>query len=121
MKYTPDHEWLRVEADGLCTVGITRHAQDALGDLVYIELPEIGRHFARSEEACVIESVKAAGDVKMPVAGTVVAVNATLVDAPEKVNAEAEGEGWFRTLKPDDPADAETLLDETAYLALLEQ
>lgn len=121
MKYTPDHEWLRLEADGLCTVGFARSAQDELGDLVYIELPEVGRHFARGEEACVIESVKAAGDVKMPVAGTVIAVNTTLVDAPEKVNADAEGEGWFLKLKPDDPADTETLLDETAYLALLEQ
>ncbi|SFN04370.1 glycine cleavage system H protein [Formivibrio citricus] len=121
MKYTPDHEWLRVETDGTVTIGITHHAQDALGDLVFVELPEIGKHFAKEEPACVIESVKAAGDVKMPVAGTILAVNEALVDAPEKVNEDAEGEGWFIRVKPDDIADVDGLMDEAAYKALLNE
>lgn len=120
MKYTPDHEWLRVETDGTVTVGITHHAQDALGDLVFVELPEVGKHFAKEETACVIESVKAAGDVKMPIAGTILAINAALVDAPEKVNEDAEGEGWFIKIQPDDLTEADGLLDEAAYKALLD-
>lgn len=119
-KYTADHEWLQAEADGTFTIGITRHAQDALGDLVFVELPEVGKHFAKDAPACVIESVKAAGDVKMPVAGTILAVNEALADAPEKVNEDAEGEGWFIRVRPDNAADAEGLLDEAAYLALLD-
>lgn len=120
MKYTPDHEWLQIEADGTVTVGITHHAQDALGDLVFVELPEVGKHFAKDEAACVIESVKAAGDVKLPIAGTVIAVNQALVDTPELVNEDAEGAGWFIKLQPDNLADADALLDETAYKSLLD-
>ena len=121
MKFTPDHEWLRVEADNTVIIGITHHAQDALGDLVFVELPEIGKHFAKDEAACVIESVKAAGDVKMPIAGTILAVNDALVDAPEKVNEDAEGEGWFIKVQPDNLADIDGLLDEAAYKALLNE
>ncbi len=121
MKYTPDHEWLRAEADGTLTIGITHHAQDALGDLVFVELPAVGKHFAKDEPACVIESVKAAGDVKMPIAGTILAVNEALVDSPEKVNEDAEGAGWFIRVQPDNLADADGLLDEAAYKALLNE
>lgn len=120
MKYTPDHEWLRVEPDGSVTVGITHHAQDALGDLVFVELPAVGKHFAKDEAACVIESVKAAGDVKLPIAGTVIAINEALVDAPEKVNADAEGEGWFIKVKPDNLDDVDGLLSEAEYKALVD-
>lgn len=119
MKYTPDHEWLRAEADGSITIGITHHAQDALGDLVFVELPAVGKHFAKDEPACVIESVKAAGDVKMPIAGTILAVNEALADTPETVNQDAEGAGWFIKVKPDNLADADGLLDAAAYKAML--
>ena len=119
MKYTPDHQWLRAETDGSVTIGITHHAQDALGDLVFVELPETGKHFAKDALVCVIESVKAAGEVKMPIAGTILAVNESLVDAPEKVNEDAEGEGWFIKVQPDNLADADGLLDEAAYKAML--
>ena len=120
MKYTHDHEWLRIESDGTVTIGITHHAQDALGDLVFVELPEVGKHFAKGEAACVIESVKAAGDVKLPIGGTILSVNAALADNPEKVNEDAEGEGWFITIQPDNLADADGLLDAAAYKALLD-
>ena len=118
MRYTEDHEWVRKESDGTVTVGITDHAQDALGDIVFIEMPEVGRHFAKGEPACVVESVKAAADVKLPFAGSIVAVNDALPDDPAKVNSDPLTEGWFVRAKPDDPADLDSLLDEAAYAAL---
>ena len=121
MKYSQDHQWLRVEADGSATVGITAHAQDALGDLVFVELPAIGKHFAKDEVACVIESVKAAGEVKMPIAGTVTAINQELADAPELANDDPLGAGWFIKIQPDDLGEADSLLDEAAYKAWLDE
>lgn len=119
MKYTADHEWLRAETDGTVTIGITHHAQDALGDLVFVELPAVGKRFAKDEVACVIESVKAAGDIKLPIACSIVAINAALVDAPEAVNEDAEGAGWFIRVQPDDIGELDGMLDAAAYKALL--
>ena len=118
LRYTEDHEWIRAESDGTATIGITDHAQDALGDVVFVEMPEVGKHFAAGDAICVVESVKAAADVKMPVAGTVTAVNEALPDEPAKVNGDPLGEGWFVRIKPDDPAAIDALLDEAAYQAL---
>jgi glycine cleavage system H protein len=114
LKYTESHEWIRAEQDGTLTVGITDHAQEALGDLVFIELPAIGRTAKAGEAIAVVESVKAASDIYAPVAGQVVAVNAEVVDAPEKVNADAYAH-WFYKLKPAKPADVGNLLDAAAY------
>lgn len=114
IKYTEDHEWLRVE-DGVATVGITDYAQNALGDIVFVQLPDVGAHFARGDEAAVIESVKAAGELKMPLAGTVLEVNAALVDAPATVNEDPLGAGWFIRVRLDDPSAADGLLDLAAY------
>ena len=119
LRYTEDHEWVRVEEDGTATIGITDHAQDALGDIVFIEVPEIGRHFAKGEPACVVESVKAAADVKMPIAGTVVAVNEALPDDPAKVNTGPLTDGWFMRIAPDDASDIDALMDDAAYSALI--
>ena len=118
MRYTEDHEWVRLESDGTVTIGITDHAQDALGDIVFVEMPEIDRHFAKGDAACVVESVKAAADLKMPVAGTIVAVNDALPDDPAKVNSDPLAAGWFVRAKPDDPADIDLLLDDAAYALL---
>ena len=120
MHYTEDHEWVRTEADGTATVGITDHAQDALGDIVFIELPEIDRHFAKGDAACVVESVKAAADVKMPIAGTIVAVNGALPDDPSKVNTDPMTDGWFLRIRPDSASDVDALLDDAAYAALVQ-
>lgn len=120
LKYTPSHEWLRREADGTLTVGITDHAQEALGDLVYIELPAIGAHFAAEKEIAVVESVKAAADVYAPVSGTVTAVNQEAVDAPEGVNRDAYG-NWLFRLQPDNAADFDALLDAAAYAKVAEE
>ena len=117
-RYTEDHEWLRMESDGTVTIGITDHAQDALGDIVFVEMPDVDRHFTKGEAACVVESVKAAADVKMPLAGTVVAVNDALPDDPSKVNSDPLAAGWFLRVRPDEPSDLDLLLDETAYAAL---
>lgn len=119
MKYTTDHEWIRLESDGTATVGITDHAQSELGDVVFVELPEVGRAVQQGEQAAVVESVKAAGEVGAPVAGTVVAVNENLAGDPAKVNADPYGEGWFYRLQPGNPADLDGLLDEAAYRALV--
>ena len=115
-KYTASHEWVRSEPDGTLSTGITDHAQDALGDLVFIELPAVGRALRAGEACAVVESVKAASDVYAPVAGTVIAVNDAVVASPEKVNADAYG-NWLYRLKPADPADAAKLLDAAAYIA----
>lgn len=114
LKYTKSHEWLRREADGTLTVGITDHAQEALGDLVFIELPEVGAHFAAEKEIAVVESVKAAADVYAPVNGTVIAVNQDVVDAPESLNQDAYA-AWLFQIKPDNAADFDALLDAAAY------
>jgi glycine cleavage system H protein len=117
--YTNSHEWARLEADGSLTIGITDHAQEALGDLVYIELPEIGLHVDANKEFVVVESVKAASDVYAPVSGTVSAVNRNIADAPETVNADAYA-AWLVRIQPDNPADIETLLTAEAYRSIAE-
>ena len=119
MRYTEDHEWVRTEDDGSATIGITDHAQDALGDIVFVEMPEVGRHFAKGDPACVVESVKAAADVKMPLAGTIVAVNDALPDDPAKVNTAPMTDGWFLRVKPDDATELDGLMDDAAYAALI--
>lgn len=117
LKYTKDHEWLREEADGTVTVGITDYAQQQLGDVVYVELPVVGREVRRDEDAAVVESVKAASDVKMPIAGIVVAINTDLADHPERINGEPTGNGWFLKLKPADAKQIAALMSEQDYLA----
>lgn len=116
LKYTKSHEWVRVEADGTVTVGITDHAQELLGDLVFVELPDVGKELAAEQEAAVVESVKAASDVYAPIAGTVVAVNNAVPDAPESVNQDAYA-AWLFKMKPANAADVDALLDATAYAA----
>jgi len=116
LKYTKSHEWVRVEADGTVTVGITDHAQELLGDLVFVELPDVGKELAAEQEAAVVESVKAASDVYAPIAGTVVAVNDAVPDAPESVNQDAYA-AWLFKMKPANAADVDALLDATAYAA----
>ena len=119
LKYTDSHEWVRAEPDGALTVGITDHAQEALGDLVFIELPAMGRKLEAGEACGVVESVKAASDIYAPVAGEVVAINAAVADAPEKVNADAYG-NWLYRLKPASAGAAGKLLDAAAYTKLIE-
>ncbi len=119
LKYTPSHEWVRVEADGTLTVGITHHAQDLLGDMVFVESPATGRALAKGEECAVVESVKAASDVYAPVAGEVVATNDEVESSPESVNQDAYA-AWLFKLKPANPADVDALLDAAAYQKLVE-
>lgn len=119
LKYTEDHEWLRLEGDNVVTVGITDHAQNALGDIVFVQLPDVGTSFVAGDEAAVIESVKAAGELNMPLAGTVVEVNEALSDAPATVNEDPLGAGWFIRIRLDDVAGLDGLLDEAAYSALI--
>lgn len=119
LKYTKSHEWVKVESDGTLTVGITDHAQELMGDMVYVELPEVGRKFDAGKECAVVESVKAASDVYAPVAGEVSAVNSAVADTPETVNKDPYGAGWIFKLKPTSKADADKLLDVTAYEALV--
>jgi len=119
IKYTPDHEWLDVHGDGTATVGITVHAQDALGDVVFVDLPEVGNTFAEKEVAGVVESVKAAADVYMPVDGEVVEVNEALRDDPALANTDPLKAGWFFKVKLSNPAQLDALMDSTAYDALL--
>ena len=115
--FTPDHEWINIEDHEAAVVGITLHAQDALGDVVFVELPEVGRTYAQGEVAGVVESVKAAADVYAPIAGTVTAVNQDAADAPESVNQDAYA-AWLFRMKPDDAADLDKLLDAAAYQAV---
>jgi glycine cleavage system H protein len=117
LKYTKSHEWVRLEADGSVTVGITDHAQEALGDLVFIELPEVGKTLAAGQEAAVVESVKAAADVYAPIAGSVTAVNEAVVDAPETLNQDAYA-AWLFKLQPANAGDLGGLLDAAAYGAV---
>jgi glycine cleavage system H protein len=114
LKYTETHEWINTEADGMLAVGITDHAQAVLGDIVFLELPPAGKRYAQGEACAVIESVKAASDIYMPVAGEVVAANDALVRAPEQVNADAYG-AWMFRIKPDNAADVGSLMDAAAY------
>lgn len=118
LRYTSEHEWVKAEADGTVSVGITDHAQAALGDLVYLELPQVGRKLQSGDACAVVESVKAASDVYAPIGGEVVAVNSGLTDAPEKVNEDAYA-SWFFKMKPSSASDMEKLLDATAYQALI--
>jgi glycine cleavage system H protein len=113
--YTQEHEWLRVEDDGVVTVGITDFAQDHLGDIVYVQLPEIGKEYAKGEEAAVIESVKTAGEIMMPATGAVAEINTSLADEPGKVNEDPLGAGWFFKFKATNPAELDGLMDEAAY------
>lgn len=114
LKYTASHEWAKLEADGTVTIGITDHAQEALGDIVFLELPDAGRTVKAGEECAVVESVKAASDIYAPIAGEVIEANQAAVDAPESVNADAYG-AWLFKLKPANAADLDKLLDAAAY------
>ena len=118
-RYTNDHEWIRLEGD-VALIGISDHAQEQLGDIVFVELPEVGKKLAKGDEAAVVELVKAASEVYTPVAGEVVAVNQALSDSPGAINEAAEGTGWIVKLKPDNAADLDGLMDEGAYKAFLE-
>ena len=119
VKYTEDHEWLKTEGD-VATVGITVHAQDALGDVVFVELPEVGATFAQKDTAGVVESVKAAADVYMPVSGEVIEVNEALRDDPSLANSDPLGAGWFFKVKLSDASELDALMDETSYTAFSE-
>ena len=120
LQYTATHEWIRVEEDHSVTIGITDHAQDLLGDIVFIELPEEGSTVAAKDELSVIESVKAASDIYAPVSGEIIAVNEDLADAPETVNSSPYEEGWICRILPSNPAELEELLDADTYAGLCE-
>jgi glycine cleavage system H protein len=117
LRYAASHEWARLEADGSVTVGISDHAQEALGDVVFVELPEVGKQLAAGQEAGVVESVKAASDIYAPIAGQVVAINEALSDAPELVNQDPYA-NWFFRLQPANPDDLAGLLDAAGYQAV---
>jgi len=117
LRYASSHEWARLEADGSVSVGISDHAQQALGDVVYVELPEVGQQLQAGQQAGVVESVKAASDIYAPVSGEVIAVNEQLADSPELVNNEPYG-SWFFRLQPSDPAELDKLLSADAYKAV---
>ena len=118
-RYTREHEWIRLEGD-TATVGISQYAQEQLGDIVFVDLPAVGRKLAKGDEAAVVESVKAASEIFAPVAGEVIAINTALADAPGTVNEEPEGKGWFLKLKVANKADADALMDADAYAKFLE-
>ena len=119
LRYLKSHEWSRLESDGSVTVGISDHAQSALGDLVFVELPAVGKTLAAGAAAAVVESTKAASDVYAPISGTVLAVNTELSDAPEKLNADPYGAGWMFKLQPTQLSELDALLDSEAYSALV--
>ena len=121
LQYTKEHEWLRREEDGSVTIGITDHAQSALGDLVYVELPEPGQDLDLGGEMAVVESVKAASDVYAPISGNVLAVNDGLADDPEKINSDPYGEGWIVRLQPAGELDESGLMSPDGYQALLDE
>ena len=120
LKYTKSHEWIRVEDDDSLTIGVTDHAQEALGDVVFLELPDAGRSLSAGEACAVIESVKAASDIYAPVAGEVLAANQDVIDAPESVNADAYG-NWLFRLKPNNAPDVDALMDAAGYAAEIAQ
>jgi len=119
LKYTASHEWIRSEADGTISIGITQHAQELLGDMVFVETPAVGRKVKAREEVAVVESVKAAADVYAPVSGEVVAVNSELDSAPEAINADPYA-AWMFRMKPDNAADVAALMDAAAYQAVVD-
>lgn len=121
LQYTSEHEWLRPEEDGSVTIGITDHAQSALGDLVYVELPEVGQDLEVGGEMAVVESVKAASDVYAPISGTVLAVNVDLADVPEKINADPYGDGWIVRMQPASGIDSGDMMSPDAYQTLLDE
>jgi glycine cleavage system H protein len=118
-RFTEDHEWIRIE-DGAAVIGISDYAQEQLGEVVFVELPEVGTEVEQGQECAVIESVKAAGELKAPVSGTVTAVNEVLADEPERVNSDAMGEGWFLRMTVADASEMDGLMDEAAYHAYVE-
>jgi glycine cleavage system H protein len=115
LRYASTHEWVRADGNGLFTVGISEHAQELLGDMVFVELPDVGDHIGTGDDVAVAESVKAASDVYAPITGEVVAINEDLEDSPELVNSDAFGDGWFFQIKADDPSEVDGLLDAEAY------
>lgn len=119
-RYTKDHEWVRLEDDGTLTIGITDHAQDALGDIVFVELPQVDRDVVEGETVATVESTKAASDVFAPIGGRIAEINENIVEDPGLINRDATGEGWFCRMEPADDDAFETLLDEEAYEAFLE-
>ena len=114
VKYTSDHEWIRLEGD-VATIGISNYAQEQLGDVVYVDLPEVGKAVSKGSEAAVVESVKAASEVYAPLSGEIVEVNAALGDAPGQINEDAEGNGWFMKIKLSDPGEFDDLMDADDY------
>jgi glycine cleavage system H protein len=119
LKYTKSHEWVRVEDDGSVTVGITEHAQELLGDMVFVELPEVGAAFEAEEDCAVVESVKAASDIYSPIGGEIIAVNEELEDAPELVNSNTYHDGWLFRMQPSATTEIDALLDAVAYAELI--
>ena len=119
LKYSKEHEWVRVEEDGLVTIGISDHAQDQLGDLVFVELPEVGTSVEAGGECAVVESVKAASDIYSPVSGEVTAANQTLADTPEIINDDPYGEGWIFQVKLADSSELDNLMDASEYEAMV--
>ncbi len=119
LKYTEDHEWVKLEADDIVQVGITNHAQQQLGDIVFVELPEIDAAFGQGDDICVIESVKAASELKAPVSGSIVAINELLPDEPNIINDDPMDAGWFCRIKLSNPSELDALLDEDTYNATL--
>ncbi|MGQ4276903.1 glycine cleavage system protein GcvH [Pseudidiomarina sp. E22-M8] len=121
LKYAATHEWVRNDGDGMFTVGISDHAQDLLGDMVFVELPEVGATVAAGDDVAVAESVKAASDIYAPIAGEITAVNEDLEDAPETVNSDPYGDGWLFKIKAEDPSEVESLLDAEGYQAVIDE
>ncbi|ACA88225.1 MULTISPECIES: glycine cleavage system protein GcvH [Shewanella] len=121
LKYASSHEWIRKEEDGSYTVGISEHAQELLGDMVFVELPEVGDTLSAGEDCAVAESVKAASDIYAPLSGEVLAVNEALEDSPELVNSDAFGDGWFFRVMPSDVAEIDNLLDAEGYQAVIDE
>lgn len=121
LKYATTHEWVREEGNGIVTVGITEHAQDLLGDMVFVELPDVGDQVSTGDDICVAESVKAASDIYAPVAGEIVEVNEELEDSPELVNSDAFGGGWLFKIKMDDASELDNLLDAEGYASSIDE
>ena len=121
LKYVSSHEWIRDEGDGVVTIGITDHAQEALGDVVFVELPDVDSEVSAGDDAGVVESVKAASDIYSPLSGTIVEINEDLADMPETVNSDPYGDGWFFKIKLSDPSELEVLLSADEYLEACEE
>ena len=120
LRYVSSHEWVRLEDDGTATIGITDHPQEALGDVVFVELPEVGAQLGAGDEAGVVESVKAASDIYAPIGGEIIAINENLEDSPEVINADPYGDGWFFRMRLDDVADLDELMSAEQYDASCE-